>query len=344
MPGHDIIVIGASAGGVEALTELVGNLPPAIPAALLVVLHISSTAPSLLPEILNRAGSIPAMAAVHDDVIRQGCIYVAPPNHHLLLTDGGVIRLTHGPKENRHRPAIDPLFRSAAYTYGPRVAGVILTGTLDDGTAGSLVIKSTGGVIAVQDPHEASFPDMPQSVLENMDVDYCLPLSQIAPLLIRLATKPIEKKALYPAPEKVMIETNIPHLAESTEEVMDKLGKPSTFTCPECQGTLWEIQDEKLIRFRCRVGHAFSPHSMLAEQSEKVESALWAALRSLEENANLYRRMVERERGLNNNLLAARFEENLKDTEYHIKTIRHILLKKEKPVFREKGKTPHASS
>ncbi len=263
---------------------------------------------------------------------------MAPPNHHLLLMEEDVIFLSHGPKENRHRPAIDPLFRSAANTYGPRVIGTILTGTLDDGTVGALVIKSAGGVIVVQDPADALFPDMPRSVLENVEVDYCLPLSQIASLLVTLANRPVEKKALSSAPERVMIESNISHKARSTEEHMDKIGKPSTFTCPECQGTLWEIQDEKLVRFRCRVGHAYSPHSMLAAQSEKVETALWAALRSLEENANLYRRMSAREQKLKNNLLAVRFEENLKDTEVHIETIRHILLKKEKPVFLEKDK------
>ncbi|UJS17717.1 MAG: chemotaxis protein CheB [Candidatus Jettenia sp.] len=313
-------------------------MPRTLPAAVLVVLHISPTAPSALPEILNHAGTIPVLNAVHNDVIRQGCVYVAPPNHHLLLMEEDVIFLSHGPKENRHRPAIDPLFRSAANTYGPRVIGTILTGTLDDGTVGALVIKSAGGVIVVQDPADALFPDMPRSVLENVEVDYCLPLSQIASLLVTLANRPVEKKALSSAPERVMIESNISHKARSTEEHMDKIGKPSTFTCPECQGTLWEIQDEKLVRFRCRVGHAYSPHSMLAAQSEKVETALWAALRSLEENANLYRRMSAREQKLKNNLLAVRFEENLKDTEVHIETIRHILLKKEKPVFLEKDK------
>src|SRR5579864_7798260 len=188
MPGHDIIVIGASAGGVEALVKLVGQLPGDLPAAVFVVLHIPAESPSLLPGILERSGPLPASQPGDNEAIRSGHIYVASPDYHLLIEQGRV-RQMRGPKENRHRPAIDPLFRSAALTYGPRVVGVILTGALDDGTAGLLAVKRRGGVAIVQDPDEALYPSMPLSALENVEVDYTLPLASIGPQLEQLADK-----------------------------------------------------------------------------------------------------------------------------------------------------------
>ncbi len=182
MPEHDIIVVGASAGGVEALIILTGALPSNLQAAVFIVLHIPAQSPSLLPDILNRAGSLKVVSATDNAEIEYGHVYVAPPNFHLLV-ESEHIRVVSGPKENRHRPAIDPLFRSAATAYGSRVMGVILTGSLDDGTAGLQAIKICGGVAIVQDPQEALFPSMPMSALANVQVDYTLPLAQIGPLL-----------------------------------------------------------------------------------------------------------------------------------------------------------------
>lgn len=192
MPGHDIIVIGASAGGVQALKTLVGSLPRKLPASIFVVLHIPAESPSLLPEILSRAGPLEAVQAVDGIEIEHRCIYIAPPDHHLLIEHGHV-RVVRGPKENRHRPAVDPLFRSAAQIYGTRVVGVILTGGLDDGTAGLLAVKRRGGIAVVQDPDEALYPGMPSSALANVEVDYRLPLSSIGPLLVRLASEQVEE-------------------------------------------------------------------------------------------------------------------------------------------------------
>ncbi|MHB8597769.1 MAG: chemotaxis protein CheB [Ktedonobacteraceae bacterium] len=186
MPEHDIIVIGASAGGVEALITLTATLPPNLQAAVFIVLHIPAQSPSMLPDILNRAGSLKVVSATDNAKIEYGHIYVAPPDFHLLV-ESEHIRVVSGPRENRHRPAIDPLFRSAASAYGSRVMGVILTGSLDDGTAGLQAIKRCGGLAIVQDPQDALFPSMPLSALANVQVDYTLPLAQIGPLLGNLS-------------------------------------------------------------------------------------------------------------------------------------------------------------
>src|SRR5437588_1312081 len=208
MPGHDIIVVGASAGGVEALVTLARSLKRNLQAAVFVVLHIPAQSPSLLPEILSRAGPLKAVQATDDMQIEQGHIYSAPPDHHMLMEQGKIC-VVRGPKENRHRPAIDPLFRSAALAYGPRVIGVILTGSLDDGTAGLLAVKRRGGIAVVQDPHEALYPSMPRSALENVDVDYTLPLSAITSLLARLAREPVAGEGGYPVPEDMEMEAKL---------------------------------------------------------------------------------------------------------------------------------------
>jgi len=197
MPGHDIIVIGASAGGVQALATLVGSFPQKLPAAIFVVLHIPAESPSLLPGILSRSGPLEAVQSIDCMAIEHGCIYVAAPDHHLLIEHGHV-RIVGGPKENHHRPAVDPLFRSAAQAYGSRVVGVVLTGALDDGTAGLIALKRRGGIAVVQDPDEALFSGMPLSALANVEVDYRLPLSSIGPLLVRLASEQVEEHREYP--------------------------------------------------------------------------------------------------------------------------------------------------
>jgi two-component system chemotaxis response regulator CheB len=299
--GRDIIVIGASAGGVEALSQLAACLPADLPAAIFVVLHVPAHSPSLLPTILNRTGPLPASHASDNEAIRKGRIYVAPPDQHLLLDDG-CIRLKRGPRENGHRPAVDPMFRTAARSYGPRVVGVVLSGTLDDGTAGLAAIKQSGGLAVVQDPAEALYAGMPRSALEVVPVDHSLPLAQIAGLINRLAREPFPEPAGDdPAPERIETEGQIAAFdMDAIEDDDNRPGEPSVFACPDCGGTLWELHDGDLTRFRCRVGHAWSANGLLAEQSEGIETALWTALRALEERAALCRRIAERmhERGL----------------------------------------------
>lgn len=325
MPGHDIIVIGASAGGVEALTSLVKRLPEDLPAAVFAVLHISPESPSRLPEILSRAGKLPATQPKHGEEIRPGHIYVAVPDRHLLVHRGH-ISVVHGPKENRYRPAIDTLFRSAARSYGPRVVGVVLTGALDDGTAGLITIKDRAGIAVVQDPGEALYPSMPRSAMQYCHVDYVLPLAAIPARLVELANTPAEDEGEYPVPDKLELEVQIVEGLDSHPEVLDRIGTPSYFTCPECHGTLWEMQERELPRFRCRTGHVFSAESMLAEHNISVEAALWAAVRSLEESTTLSRRLAEQARLRNHAIIERKFTSKADETERQANVIRQLLI------------------
>ena len=286
--GHDIIVIGASAGGVEALTGLVSKLPADLPAAIFVVVHIGRHHTSSLPEILARAGSLPAEHALDQTPIERGKIYVALPDHHLLLEKDRV-RVTHGPKENRNRPAIDPLFRSAAWSFGPRVAGIVLSGTLDDGAAGLWAIKTCGGTSIVQDPGEAKFSGMPTSALLYSKVDHCKPIDQIAPLLVQLAHETAHDHGR--PTEAVQAETEM-NKRESEIDQMNRVGDLSAFTCPGCGGALWEVNDGGILRYRCHVGHAFSSDSLIDEQTEFIEKAVYTALRALKEKADIVRRVA----------------------------------------------------
>jgi two-component system chemotaxis response regulator CheB len=329
MPGHDIIVVGASAGGVEVLRELAGGLPSNLPAAVFIVLHIPSAGPSLLPSILNKSGPLRAHHAINGEAIERGRIYVAPPDHHLLV-ERDRVRVVRGPKENRARPAADPLFRSAAYSYGTRVVGVVLSGALDDGTAGLAAIKGRGGLTVAQDPEEALYPGMPRSARENVSLDHCLPVARIAPLLGQLATVPAKDDAVYPIPEILKVENTIARWEESDMEEVEKIGELSAFTCPDCSGALWELRDGDLLRFRCHVGHAFSAEGLMANQSEELENALWAALRSLEENAALARRMAARAGERNHTVSVTQFEENARRVEQHAAVIRQVLQNSEK--------------
>ena len=320
---HDIVVVGASAGGVEALKELAGLLPAALPAAVLVVLHVPAHGHSVLPDILTRRGPLPAAHAVDGEPVLPGKIYVAPPDHHLLVRDGRIL-LTRGPAENNHRPAIDALFRSAARAYGPRVVGVVLSGTLDDGTAGLQTIKSCGGMALVQDPNEAVFTGMPLSAIENVAVDKVQTLAGLAQTLTSLAGSPATQKEIAVTPQLdedvAVAEMDLGRLDDRTE------GKPSGFSCPDCHGVLWEIAEGGLVRYRCRVGHAYSPHSLLASQSENLEEALWVALRALEESAAMAERLQSRAAERGHTLSAHQFESQAADARLRAKIIHDVLL------------------
>lgn len=330
MPGHDIIAIGASAGGVEALTRLIKGLPPEIPAAIFIVLHLSAHSTSALPMILNRSGSLRASHAVDGEEIQYGRIYIAPPDYHLLVKRG-YIHLAHGPKENGHRPAVDALFRTAARYYGRRVVGVVLSGNLDDGTAGLVAVKMRGGVAVVQNPDEALFEGMPRNAIENVEVDYILPLSAIASTLLRLADEPVKEEGADPVTGDMEAESDMAELEVAALQKAERPGKPSVFGCPECGGVLWELHEGEILRFRCRTGHAFSAQSLLAEQSESLETALWTALRALEEKAALARRMFKGACERNQPISAARFEEQAQDAQQNAAIIRELLLRKEFP-------------
>ncbi|HVG21925.1 MAG TPA: chemotaxis protein CheB [Blastocatellia bacterium] len=343
MLGHDIIVIGASAGGVEALTQLVRGLPEDLPASVFVVLHVPSNSTSVLAKILNRVGRLPAASAVDYEKIEPGRIYVAQSDCHLLVKRGHV-RLTRGPKENTTRPAIDPLFRTAARYYGRRVVGVVLTGTLDDGTAGLLAIKSRGGIAVVQDPDDALYSGMPRSALENVAVDHCLPLAEIPAALARLANEQVEDEGESAVSDDMQQEIDIAEMELDELKDQGRPGVPSRYSCPECQGVLFEIDEEGLFRFRCRVGHAYSAETLLSEQAGELEAALWTALRSLEENVSLARRLADRMRARGNVLSAERFDERADDLQARVGVIRKVLLSQEPIIRKEREEVSDATA
>ncbi|PHM09280.1 chemotaxis protein CheB [Nostoc sp. 'Peltigera malacea cyanobiont' DB3992] len=325
---HNIIVIGTSAGGVEALTYLVKHLPPNLNAAVIIVLHVSSHGTSVLPKILSRASNLPVSHAQDGEAIVHGWIYVALPDYHLLV-ERGYLRLTRGATENRCRPAIDPLFRSAARAYGQRVIAVLLTGVLDDGTAGLMAVKMRHGVAIVQNPDDALYAAMPRNAIENVeDIDHIAPLSDIPSILVALVNTPIEVQPENPVSSKIEFETEIAQLnLEAVENESERPGKPSTFGCPDCGGMLWEIEEGNLLRFRCRTGHAYSAETLLATQSDKIEDALWLALRALEEKASLSDRMAARMEARNQTLAAQRFKEEAHSARQRSAVIREVLLK-----------------
>ena len=335
MPGHDIIVVGASAGGVEALCQMIPDFPQNLPAAIFVVLHIPAQSTSVLPKILNRTiqrrnpgSSLKAFHPQDGEKIEYGRIYVAPPDQHLLIKNG-YIRLARGPRENNHRPAVDPLFRTAARIYGPRVVGVVLSGTLDDGSAGLLAVKQQGGVAIVQDPDEALYSGMPRNAIENVEVDQILQVVEITPVLVELAHELVEEAKIKAVSGNLEMETDMAELELTAMQNSDRPGTPSPYSCPDCGGTLWELDELGLIRFRCRTGHAYSVNTLLAKQSEAVEDTLWVALRALEEKAALAERMTQRARQRQQNYSAKRFRKQEQEVRQHAAVIRQLLLNNE---------------
>lgn len=323
MPGHDIIVVGASAGGVEAVSKLVADLPSDLPAAIFVVIHVSPHSKSLLPAILSRRGRLKANHPTDGEAIVHGHIYIAPPDNHLLVKRG-YIRLVQGPKENHCRPAVDPLFRTAAKAYGHRVVGVILSGTLDDGTAGLIDVKRSGGVTIVQNPDEALHSGMPSSAIEHAEVDRILPLSSIASVLADLAREPAieEEGKTMPDESEMEMEPDVVELDGVALRERGHPGSPSGLICPDCGGSLYQLNERKLLRFRCRVGHAFSGNSLLAHQYEAQEEALWAAIRSLEERGELMQQMAANAREHNRRISAERFAVQAQDARQRADFIR----------------------
>lgn len=287
--GHrDVIAVGASAGGVESLRALVAGLPPDFPGAVLVVLHLPRDAPSALPTILNRSGPLPAASAVDGEPLQPGRVFVAPTDHHLLLLDG-YLRLSHGPAENGHRPAIDPLFRSVARSAGPRGVGVVLSGSRDDGAAGLTAIVSRGGTAVVQDPADALYPSMPLAALAQVPTEHVAPAAKLGALLAELTTPTVPREPSEPAGRLLDAEVAMAELAPLTA---DEFAPPAGFGCPSCGGALFQIDDGPMPRYRCRVGHAWSAESLLEEQAVALEGALFMALRALEEKSELSRRMA----------------------------------------------------
>ncbi len=319
---RDIAVVGASAGGLDALRTLLASLPSDYAAAMFIVFHMAAESPGSLAVILQRATTLPVRAAEDGAPVVPGEIRVGVPNRHLVL-EGGRIRLSSGPRENRHRPAIDSLFRSAAFTHDTRVVGIVLTGMLDDGAAGLWSIKAHGGHAIVQDPADATFPDMPQNAIDAVDVDQVLRLPDIAPALARLAQ---ERVGVATPTRDLNLELEVEMMANDdfSMEKLDRLGDPSKLTCPECGGALWEMR-EPPTRFRCHVGHGYSMHNLFAEQNTQVEASLWAAVRALDEAAHIARRLADQAQRSNRPKSARTFRDQAEDSARHATRIRSLI-------------------
>ena len=318
MTNRNAVVIGASSGGVDALRTLLNSLPSDFPAGVCAVLHLAASSPGSLPDVFSRGCALPVSTAQDGEAFEPGRVYLAPPDRHLLLKPGR-LRVVRGPRENRARPAIDPLFRSAAVAYGSRLVGVILTGLLDDGSSGLAAVGRCGGVTVVQDPGDAAFPDMPLSALHAAGADHCVGLRQLPELLDRLVRE--EAAPNLPAPSDIAAEADIAERVMSDVPKENRLGQPAPFGCPGCGGPLWEMEDTNVKRYRCHVGHGYTAKTLLANQSEVVEEALWVALRTLEERAAMLRRMAQEGRGP-----SAQFGERADEAEQQALSIRSLLL------------------
>jgi len=321
---RDLVVVGASAGGVEALREFAGGLPADFAASVLVVLHLPPAATSALPAILDRAGPLPVRQAGDGDTLAPGHIHTAPPDRHLLVEDGH-LRLSRGPTENGYRPAIDALFRSASRSFGPAVTGVVLSGALDDGVTGLELIKLRGGLAVVQDPEDAIFPAMPRNALGRVKADVVLPAKEMGGVLARQVLEHVDFAGSVPMPVVDEVESNVAGAGEApgVPEVVD-VSEPSGLSCPDCDGVLYSLHDRG-HRYRCRVGHAWTAQALFQQQSGEVEHALWAALRALEEQRDLAARMAgeAQERGFP--LVADRYRRHRAETAHAVDVLRRFL-------------------
>lgn len=327
MAKRNIIVIGASAGGFEALKKLVANLPKNFEASIFIVWHMSPDVRGVLPQVLNRADTVHAAHAYDGERIEPNRIYVAPPDRHLLIEEGRV-RVTRGPKENRFRPAVDPLFRSAAYAYGNRVIGVVLSGALDDGTAGLWTVKHRGGVAVVQDPTDAEVSSMPENALREVAVDYTVPVAEMAALLARLSREQIAgtSEAVMEENEKTEIEIRIAAEDSAFERGVMKLGELTPYTCPDCHGVLSSLRDGNLMRFRCHTGHAFSADSLLTTVTENIEDSLYSAIRGIEESIMLLNHLGDHFAEVNQRKLAALYFQKAQEAESRAQFVRQAVL------------------
>ena len=319
-----LIVVGTSAGGMPALVEFVAHLPATLPAAILVVQHFAPDSNGQqLVERLARHTALPCRLPTDGEVLLTGTIYLAPPDRHLLAKDGSVPHLlvTKGPRENHYRPAADALFRSAAVAYGARTVGIVLTGMLHDGTAGLEFIKRCGGIAVVQDPGEAEFPSMPESALHNVDVDYVVPLGQMAALLEEITHNPAPPRQPN-IPEDLKQEAAIAERVVGDIAAVASIGHQVPLTCPDCGGSLWQVNQGKVLRYRCHTGHAFTADSLLHNSQQHLEETLWVALRMMEERKNLLTGMAARSA----ESYPTQQEERLKEIKKHINRLREFLL------------------
>ena len=331
MKPRNIIVIGASSGGFEALKKLTAGLPADLAASIFIVWHMAADVRGVLPQVLNRAGTIFAAHASDGEQIVENRIYVAPPDRHLLV-EKGQVRVTRGPKENRFRPAVDPLFRSAAYAYNNRVIGVVLSGALDDGTAGLWTIKHRGGLAIVQDPQDAEVPSMPENALREVEIDYRVPIAEMAELLARLSQEKVAENAEVEMAENKKTEIEIRIAAEDSafEAGIMTLGALTPFTCPECHGVLSALRDGNIRRFRCHTGHAYSADSLLTTVTENIENSLYDAIRGVEESAMLLDHLGDHFAEINQPKIAAVYFQKANEAKERARAVRQTALTHER--------------
>ena len=315
----DLVVVGASAGGGSALEDLVAGLAPTMRAAVLVVLHVPATGVSVVPDVLRRAGAVDVDAAVDRMPLRRGRVLVAPQDRHLLV-DGATVRLSRDARVNGHRPAIDPLFESAARAFGPRVLGVLLSGTLDDGVAGLGAIREAGGVAAVQDPDEAAHSGMPRAAIAAGVVDHVLPVAALR----KVVSSTIANGSDVLVPDGADDPADVVGPEAAGERIGDMT--PSAMACPHCGGTLWEGDTGGVPQYECRVGHRYSPDSLFHAQADTLDDALWAAHRALLEQADLARRMARRMRRAGSDASALRYDRTAGDADRRAEIVHEALM------------------
>ena len=315
-----VVVIGTSAGGLDALRKLISQLRDNFPLPILVVRHISADATgNVVLNELNKFNTVKCQHAKSGNSLKPGYLYLAPSDHHLMIDKDMKLLVTKGAQENRSRPAIDPLFRSAAVAFGAGVIGILLTGYLDDGTAGMKAIKRCGGICIVQDPEDAQYPAMPKNAINNVKVDYSLPVSAMGALLYELSPQKLPKNKSVP--KDVLIEAKIAARVLSDLSSVNTVGDQVPFNCPGCGGVLWQVEEDVDLRFRCHVGHAYTAAALLAEQTKKIEETMWTALRMFEERKNLLTEMANGKKGVGSKSA----QERAKMSQVHIDRIRAIL-------------------
>ncbi|KTD52080.1 Chemotaxis response regulator protein-glutamate methylesterase [Legionella quinlivanii] len=320
-----MVVIGCSAGGLTALKGVISRLPADFPAAVIVVKHIQPGS-NMLPGLISRFSKLPVITPRPNQTLESGHIFVAPSDCHITIVDGK-IHLDSGPKINHARPAIDPLFCSAALYNGPATIGVVLSGMLDDGSTGLAVIKEKNGIAIAQDLSEAEYPDMPKNAIQNVAMDYCLPVNEIALVLEKLVQKPLEKLPNNTNDILITKECRLNKVNRRDKAAdLRKIAQPSPYGCPDCGGVLWKIDDSP-ERYRCRVGHAYGIDSLLNGMEESIEEALWAALCALEEKEQLAMNIADKA-ARENSGNTSYFKNKAEQVQRHVKVIKTILNEK----------------
>lgn len=330
-----VIVIGASAGGLRAVAELLSHVSPGLDAAIFVVLHVSrNSMGNILVQHLQRDTKFKVSLATDGQSIEKGYVYIAPPDYHLILKQG-TMKVIKGPHENRWRPSIDVLFRSAAAAYDSHVVGIVLTGMLDDGTSGMSAIKRSGGICIVQEPAEAEFEDMPVNVLNNVEVDYRVPIADMGYVLDDVFAKPHQTDTTIP--EDVKIEASITERLVSGMEELQKIADRSNYTCPDCGGGLYKIKNDVVHRYRCYTGHVYTEKTLLEKQSEGLEESLWISVRMLEERKNLLQMMAHHDQEVGQESDAADKRHKADEIAVHIERIKKLMISIEKMGPEESG-------